>query len=133
MAEWKAVSGPEGVEVSVRLERADDGRQVVTGLCLEGAAITASMLRSLPLARIEAEANAPATGEREPLTRPDGSDPDGFYREVARAYGSAVTETPGPAPLLAKEAGVPVTTVHRWIREARRRGFLSRGRRGRAG
>lgn len=71
--------------------------------------------------------------KREPLTRPDGSDPDGFYRQVATAYNSAVLTTAAPAPLLAEEAGVPVATVHRWISEARRRGFLAPARKGRAG
>ncbi len=37
------------------------------------------------------------------------------------------------AVVLAKEADVPVGTVHRWILEARRRGFLPPARQGRAG
>lgn len=71
--------------------------------------------------------------KRQPLRRPDGSDPDTFYQEVAQAYRSATTESQRPAAVLAEEAGVPVTTVHRWIREARRRGFLPPGRKGTAG
>lgn len=70
---------------------------------------------------------------REPLTRPDGADPDGFSRQVALAYNSAVLEGRAPAKILADEAGVPVTTVHRWIREARQRGHLPPARKGRAG
>ncbi len=70
---------------------------------------------------------------RKPLTRPDGTDPEGFSRRVAQAYAEAVATTPHPAKVLADEAGVPVTTVHRWILEARRRGFLPRARKGRAG
>jgi hypothetical protein len=69
----------------------------------------------------------------EPLRRPDGSDPEGFYRRVADAYNAALTTTSRPAPLLAAEAGVPVATVRRWILEARRRGMLPPGRKGRAG
>jgi len=70
---------------------------------------------------------------REPLTRPDGSDPDGFYRRVAEAYNDVILGTSAPAPVLAAEAGVPTATVHRWIFEARRRGFLPPARKGRAG
>jgi hypothetical protein len=67
------------------------------------------------------------------LRRPDGSDPEGFYRTVAAAYGQYAEESHAPAKLIAEEAGVPVTTVHRWVREARRRGFLPPGRKGRTG
>lgn len=78
-------------------------------------------------------------GEREAgmtrgvLRRPDGSDPETFYRAVAAAYGDYAYESRAPARALAAEADVPVTTVHRWVREARRRGFLPPGRKGRAG
>jgi len=34
---------------------------------------------------------------------------------------------------LAEANGVPVSTVHRWVKEARRRGFLPPGRPGRSG
>jgi len=68
------------------------------------------------------------------LTRPDGTDPETFYRRVAEAYTAAVAKgTRKVAPTLAAEAGVPVPTVHRWIAEARRRGFLPPARKGRAG
>jgi hypothetical protein len=76
---------------------------------------------------------------REPLTRPDGSDPDAFYQQVAEAYRDVAQTTPKVAKVLAEEASaatgtkVPVGTVHRWILEARRRGFLPAARQGRAG
>jgi hypothetical protein len=70
---------------------------------------------------------------RGPLHRPDGSDPDGFYGDVAVAYNEALERTSAPATVLATEAGVPVPTVRRWIAEARRRGLLGPGRKGRAG
>ena len=70
---------------------------------------------------------------RKPLTRPDGSDPDGFYKQVADAYRDVVQTTPKVAKVLAEEANVPVGTVHRWVLEARRRGFLPPARQGRAG
>ena len=69
---------------------------------------------------------------RAPLRRPDGSGSDEFYRNVAAAYMAAMRHTRAVAPVLAAEADVPVRTVHGWIAEARRRGFLppatSRGR-----
>jgi hypothetical protein len=70
---------------------------------------------------------------RQPLNRPDGSDPDAFYEQVAEAYRDVIQTTPKVAKVLADEAGVPVGTVHRWVMEARRRGFLPAARQGRAG
>jgi hypothetical protein len=70
---------------------------------------------------------------RKPLTRPDGSNPDAFYQQVADAYRDVVQDTRKVAVVLAEEANVPVATVHRWILESRRRGFLQPARQGRAG
>ncbi|MEU4405032.1 hypothetical protein AB0F88_10935 [Streptosporangium sp. NPDC023963] len=67
------------------------------------------------------------------LTRPDGQDPEGFYQQVADAYRLAMAETTKPAMRLADVAGVPVGTARRWINEARKRGFLPKGKPGRAG
>ncbi|MGH3887913.1 MAG: hypothetical protein ACRDSZ_15355 [Pseudonocardiaceae bacterium] len=67
------------------------------------------------------------------LTRPGGQDPDNFYRLVAHLYRDHAASTRAPAKELAAEAGVPVTTAHRWIREARRRGFLPPARKGKVG
>jgi hypothetical protein len=69
----------------------------------------------------------------EPLSRPNGSNPDAFYRQVAEAYRDVVQDHRNVAVVLAEEANVPVGTVHRWIVEARRRGFLPAARVGRAG
>jgi hypothetical protein len=80
-----------------------------------------------------ADAEATEVPERKPLNRPDGKDPEGFYRRVAEAYRSAAAESSRPASLLAQEADVPVDTVRTWLREARRRGFLPPGRKGRTG
>jgi hypothetical protein len=58
---------------------------------------------------------------------------DDFYRQVAEAYSAAALIDRGPAVAIAQASDVPVTTVHRWVKEARRRGFLSAGRPGKAG
>jgi hypothetical protein len=79
------------------------------------------------------EAYRKAREPHKPLTRPDGSNPDAFYQQVAEAYRDVVQTTPKVAKVLADEAGVPVGTVHRWVMEARRRGFLPPARQGRAG
>ena len=71
--------------------------------------------------------------QRPLLTRPDGSDPDGFAERVADAYREYVMETRSPALKIAEEAGIPVGTARGWIREARRRGKLPQGRPGRTG
>jgi len=70
---------------------------------------------------------------REPLARPDRTDPDGHSRAVAAAYKESVHLGKSPGPTIAAEAGVPVATAHGWIREARRRGHLPKGQKGRAG
>lgn len=75
----------------------------------------------------------PAVAERPRLTRPDGTDPDSFYALVAAAYREYAPQTRAPALKIAEEAGVPVGTVRGWIREARRRGKLPAGTRGKVG
>jgi len=79
------------------------------------------------------EAHRKAHAPRKSLTRPDGTNPDAFYSQVADAYREVLQDTGKVAVVLAKEANVPVGTVHRWILEARRRGFLPSARQGRAG
>lgn len=71
--------------------------------------------------------------ERVKLTRPDGSDPDGFAERVAAAYIQYALVSRAPAVEIAAEADVPVATARSWIREARRRGKLPAGRKGKAG
>ena len=90
---------------------------------------------SLSELRGRAHRKAPETDtqERPRLTRPAGDAPEEFYPRVADAYREYAPRTRAPAKEMAAEAGVPVTTAHRWIREARRRGFLPPARKGTAG
>jgi hypothetical protein len=96
-------------------------------------AALASYLDEAPKTPKSSKSSSTKRSTRRPLPRPDGSDPEAFYRRVADAYNEVVSDTNAPAPLLAEESGVPVATVRGWIAEARRRGFLPAARRGRAG
>ncbi len=58
---------------------------------------------------------------------------DEFYAAVARIYRELAQNSARPAIELAEANDAPVTTAHRWIKEARRRGFLGPGRPGKAG
>jgi hypothetical protein len=58
--------------------------------------------------------------------------PDSFYRQVATAYEVAVVFGRGPAVRIAEQNGIDVRRVHRWVGEARARGYLPPGRQGRA-
>jgi hypothetical protein len=59
--------------------------------------------------------------------------PNSFYERVVYLYRRLVAARDQPARRLAEENNVAETTVHRWIREARRRGLLPPGQIGRAG
>ncbi len=65
-----------------------------------------------------------------PGARPFGDD---FYRAVAQAYRAAsLAGVRGPAGQIADVNHVHLTQVHRWVKVARDRGFLDRGRIGKA-
>ena len=51
--------------------------------------------------------------------------PDSFYQRVAQAFETAVAAGEPPGRTIATANKVPDTTTARWIREARRRGFLA--------
>lgn len=118
----------DGLTCSITVS--EDGS--VTKLVIDGDDIRSSNVRSLPLQqwRSTVRLASLAAAGREKLTRPDGSNPDAFYLSVAAAYAEYAAAGRGTGRMIASEAGVPVTTAHRWIREARIRGFLPKGRRG---
>jgi hypothetical protein len=60
-----------------------------------------------------------------------GAKPEAFYREVARIYARAALASPRPAAEMAEGWGVPLTSVHRWVRVARERGHLPPTEKGR--
>jgi hypothetical protein len=59
--------------------------------------------------------------------------PDDFYRKVAAVYSALAAQIRAPAAVMADANHVPLSTVHRWVKETRKRGFLAPGQRGRAG
>jgi hypothetical protein len=67
------------------------------------------------------------------LKIPAGPKPDTFYQQVAKTYSHLAQGSNRPAAELAEANDVPVTTAHRWVKEARRRAFLPPGRKGRRG
>ncbi len=72
---------------------------------------------------------------RSPKLRvPDGGKyPDSFYKDFAEVHSSLAAEGASPAAIISDANGVARTTVHRWAKEARRRGLLGPGRRGQTG
>lgn len=84
--------------------------------------------------RAEAVAFSAPVKERRPNMRvkvPVGNrKPDSFYEQIAYRYGWLQGEgVRVPAEQLAEANNVPVTTVHRWVKEARRRGLMAPGQR----
>jgi hypothetical protein len=76
----------------------------------------------------EAELNEMRARSRSPfkIQIPEGRGryPDRFYREVVAAYAELALRQRAPARALAELNEIPVTTVHRWLKEARRRGLM---------
>jgi hypothetical protein len=158
---WVAYTPPGqryAAEVHLSYKRTPD-RWVVDKIKYALPRITARHLRDLPLGKIEVWVNelahqglvdveapklsdAVQFGEAEAgtLTWVDALPPAGkrakgdeFYRRIGEIYGKAAHESTRPAADLAKAWEVPVTTVHRWVREARRRGHLPPAEPGRRG
>lgn len=77
-----------------------------------------------------AEAEAVVTTSAPPPT--SGRYGPDFYRGIAAAYVAVVSNgSRRPAAAIAFAHQVPLTTAHRWVREARWRGFLPRASPGR--
>jgi hypothetical protein len=157
-ARFEVLDGPSGQVHYGRTSGTD--RLVITEVRLTATSerpIDTETWRRVPLGYLEQMANLPeprsqvlgpsrdeviaAVGPARPVrpryrlpSRPRGRYPDGFYDALAGAYHWAVLERRAPAQTIAEVNDVPVTTVHRWIREARRRGLLPPARgKGQAG
>jgi len=145
-------------ELFIEAAIGDSGFPVITTLTVVGDPVTAAHLRSIPLGRIHAFLATPEAREwigdprsskidlgvdpaaslyrrYDPvarLRRPDGKNPEEFYRRVAVIYRQLVATSSRPAVLMSEEADVPVSTARRWIATARELGLLEKGQRGRA-
>lgn len=150
---WIAASFP--APVFLRFELAPSGRLEPHEIYIDaGGPIDARALHSLPLGAIVRLVNGPGAREyvlprldiegpdlagqaaafsttegkrrsqREDLRRlkvPGAAPyPDDFYQRVAAAFSAPFT-----AEQIAEAAGVPKSTVYRWVKEARRRGLLA--------
>jgi hypothetical protein len=113
---------------------------------LPGAGITSRVLssikleeifRSLRIAERAPEASAPEAEPRPAPPRPRRGRPpldDKHYRKIALMYLNAMRTEPGrPIAWMAKKLRHEPSTVRGWVGEARKRGFLTPGTRGKAG
>lgn len=136
---------PDGGELRVHASMAADGRYHLDAIDYSGP-VSATVLRSIPVGRIEAAVNdlarhghdaARSVAEaRVPDALRDHSVPgypDEFYEVIARAYRTLAAHSARPIVDIAEANEVPVTTAQRWVKEARRRQLLPPGRRGKAG
>ncbi|MBN6051308.1 hypothetical protein JYK22_05130, partial [Nonomuraea sp. RK-328] len=136
---WHVGESVPGAGLAAGYTRDDAGRYVLSAVMLIGEAITAEVLRKVPVAALENSINIGATQVREeidhlpPLKRTQGMDPEDFSRLVAEHYRTWKKAVPHPAGAMAADAGVSVGTVHNWLREARIRKLLPPARRGKAG
>jgi len=139
--EW--TPSPDGNRILVDLDQHAAGRCHVARLTIEGP-VSAELLRSVPLGRIEAAANAllhddtplglpEAKIDNELRASPARGYSDSFYDAVAGGYRALVAHSSRPIAELANANEVPLTTAQRWVREARRRGKLPPGRSGKSG
>ena len=139
---------PEDGELRVHAAVQHDGRYHLDAIGYEGP-VSASLLRTIPVGRIEAAVNALARHGHEPgrgrtearvpdqlrdrSERSEPGYPDEFYEVIARAYRLLAADSARPVVDIAEANDVPVTTAQRWVKEARRRELLPPGRRGKAG
>lgn len=136
MPAWKPADEIDGLKVDVQMGESPFGRREIIGLRLSGRTIRADDLRKIQVGAIERAANVgvDTRPDLEPLTRRSAEmSPEDFSALVAEYYREFCRHSRTPAAVMARQAGVPATTIHRWIREARLRGFLPPGRRGKVG
>lgn len=134
--DWQAIEGAiDGARLYVTWAKRDDGRSELSGLCVQASPVTSDLLRAIPVARL---GRVPAAErfdvtELAPLRRRKDDAPEEFADRVAWYYRVFGQMTSHPAKAIADHSHVPVGTVRGWIREARMRGKLPPGTRGRAG
>ncbi len=135
----------DGAELRVHAAVQADGRYHLDAFEYEGP-VSAALLRTIPVGRIEAAVNALAShghvngrGRAEARVPEQLREhavpgyPDEFYEVIARAYRALAATSTRPIIDIAEANDVPATTAQRWVKEARRRGHLPPGRRGKSG
>lgn len=143
-ADWFAVDGViEDARIYAAWTDTEDGRSYLSGLHVAGTPITADLLRSIPVGRLENLPHQHMAGtvarfvemmdELGPLRREKGEEPAAFAERVAEYYRVFSAFTSKPAKMISDQYGIPLPTVHGWIREARLQGKLPPGKRGKAG
>lgn len=139
--DWQAVDGMHpDARIYVRWRTTEGARPEVTGFCAAGE-ISTDVLRAVPVSRLEnlrtlldqAKTKDEFLAELTPLARRRGEDPEEFSGRVAYYYRIFAASSSSPTKDLAEHAGAPLATVRGWIREARLRGKLPPGTRGKAG
>jgi hypothetical protein len=143
-AKWERSDGSTSDGVA-KFRRHPDGHYFIAQFMML-APVTSERLRDVPIARIEAAANAtPEISDwikrHLPPSRRDEHDEvetaevertsvklkapagrfltDEFLDQVRQAYLDAVADGRRPATALAEDSGAPIGTVNRWIRAAR--------------
>jgi hypothetical protein len=136
---WVSVTRPE-LPWRVQMKVASvDGRPQITGLRLEprpdrpeaDAVITSERLRSLPLRQLREAALAALRFDLRALARQlrrvervGRRWPEEHYRLVADLYRAAIDSGQPPLPVIMKHWSVSRPAASKYVREARRRGFL---------
>ncbi|MFD8563894.1 hypothetical protein ACFV1N_42055 [Streptosporangium canum] len=135
---WEVDATVPGAGLAAGYTKTEAGRYVLSAVMLVGDAITADVLRKVPVAELENSINISASEVREdvdklpPLRRTPEVSAEDFSRLVAEHFKTWRRGVPHPAGAMAADAGVSVGTVHNWLREARIRGFLPPAKRGKA-
>lgn len=126
-----------GAVARLRYERDGQGRYALKEVQIEGAedvALSGRCWRRIPFVDLERYMGRRQQSAEPPaVTAPEGRLTDEFLKTVADAYLWMTVSGRHPAPSIAEMAKVPVSRVHRWVCEARKRGFLPPSRPGRAG
>lgn len=159
---WVPFGDPDGIEAPAVAAHftsdSPDDRLRVDSVWISSPRLDSTMLRTVSIPSFEAWANSPtgrkAMGrvfsrsaaqraadlrpgsvgrKRARLKVPPGAKPDDFYKRVAEVYQELAGWSNRPAVELAEANSIPLSTAHRWVKEARRRGHLPPGRKGRRG
>ena len=117
-----------------------NGRIEVTGVSInsvdDNAIVSQKFLRSLPVASVTRSmrhSELSSDSRLEPVTAKKWTGTDEQLKLVAELYREAYRMGVPVQPYLAQKTGRPVTTVNRWVRQARNKGHLGKANSTRAG